>query len=730
MDSTPSISDNPEVFLAEQYALHTHQSIFLTGRAGTGKTTFLKNLREASPKKMAVAAPTGIAAINANGVTLHSLFQLPFGTFLPESGPMPNDGMFYNREFLLRNTKLNADKRRLLQELELLIIDEVSMLRCDLLDAIDSILKHVRKNKNPFGQLQVLFIGDLQQLPPVVQDREWEKLSAYYKTPFFFSAHAYHELRPVYIELKQIYRQSEASFINLLENIRKNQLSPADLELLNSRLETGQDLSEGQVTLTTHNHKAESINQQKLEQLKGKAFKHAGVINGDFNEKNLPTEMNLSLKKGAQVMFIKNDSSSEKRFYNGCLGVVKSVDEKSVKVDVPGIADTINVERESWTTVRYSHNLETDKVEEEETGSFSQYPLKLAWAITIHKSQGLTFDKLRIDAAEAFAAGQVYVAMSRCRTLDGITLTSPVSRHSIQTDGRLQSELLLEKNPENLMTELAEAKKLFARYQLKIAFSFLKEEETVVAFQSFLEEKSFADKETTQAVLAVIKDRIIALRDTGDKFIFQLEKFFQSGTDDDQWLQERIGKAMTYFAKTLHEEVVKPMEKLFEKLHPKKGTKQVCKKLYATKESLWTKLLRIQGIEYSKFDFSAFHKPIAREAQTQETATKSSGKSPKGETYLETLRFFEEGKTIPEIAEIRGMATSTIEGHMARFVSSGEVELDQLLTPEAIQSIMLAFEKFPEDSVTTLREKLGNSFSYGQVRMVMAYREKETQQKA
>ncbi len=722
MDQSTSISENPEVYLAGQYAQHTHQSIFLTGKAGTGKTTFLRDLRATSHKKMAVAAPTGIAAINANGVTLHSLFQLPFGTFLPDAGQLSGDGTFYNREFLLRNTRFSADKRRLLQELELLIIDEVSMLRCDLLDAIDTILRSVRKNKNPFGQLQVLFIGDLQQLPPVVQDREWEKMSAYYQTPFFFSAHAYHHLKPVYIELKKIYRQSESTFIGLLENVRRNQLTPSDMELLNSRLNPGKPTEEGEVTLTTHNSKADTINQKQLHELKGDAYEFNGILTGDFNEKNLPTEMKLVLKKGAQVMFIKNDSSSEKRYYNGCMAVVKEVDQKSIKVEIPGLEEPVTLVRESWTNVKYSHNLENDKIEEEETGSFSQFPVKLAWAITIHKSQGLTFDKLRIDAADAFAAGQVYVALSRCRTLDGITLTSPVSRGAVQTDKRLDSELLAERENEHLMQELAEAKKVFARFQLKVAFSFEKDIENLQAFKSFVEEKTFGDKESSVTVLDILLEKLKEIRTTGDKFIYQLEAFFYSGKDDDLWLQERIGKAITYFAQQLNQELVKPLDKMFENLSPKKGTKQVCKKLFATKESIWAKVLRIQSVEFSSFDFSAFHKPIQREVNV-EAEKKKTGKAVKGETYTETLRYFEEGKTMAEIAEVRGMAVSTVEGHMARFVSSGEVPLNELLEPTAIKSISLALDKFPEDTVTALREKLGGTYSYGQIRLVMAKRE-------
>ncbi|MES2629541.1 MAG: helix-turn-helix domain-containing protein [Bacteroidota bacterium] len=715
MDHFTDISDNPEVFLAGQYALYTHASIFLTGKAGTGKTTFLKNLRASALKKIAVAAPTGIAAINANGVTLHSLFQLPMGTFIPDD-QLPADGQFYNRNFLARNTRMSNDKRRLLQEIELLVIDEVSMLRCDLLDAIDSILQRVRKNRNPFGDLQVLFIGDLQQLPPVVQDREWDVLNRYYQTPFFFSSHAYQQLRPVYIELSKIYRQKEESFIGLLENVRRNELSEQDLQLLNDRLNVT-EAAEGEVTLTTHNYRADQINQERLKVLKGQSVAYMGMINGDFNEKNLPTEMNLVLKKGAQVMFIKNNT--EKGYYNGCMGIVKSVEEKKIVVDVEGIADSITVDREVWQTVKYTHNQETNKIDEEETGSFSQYPLKLAWAITIHKSQGLTFDRIRVDAADAFAAGQVYVALSRCRTLDGITLTSRLGRQAVQTDQRLKSELLTVRGNEFLMTELTEAKKLFARQQLKLAFRFLTQAEAVVIFKEFLQEKSFGDKETTAAVINLLESRILALEDTGVKFIRQLEDHFSSSADP-QWLQERIGKAIGYFARQFFTEIVEPLDKLHDMLSPKKGTKQVCARLYVLKESMWNKLERIQGIHFDDFDFSAFHQPIQR--KVEEDAKPKKTKAVKGETYTETLEMFSSGKTMEEIAEIRGLAFSTIEGHLARFIPTGEVSLDQLLSPEAIKSISLALDKFSTETVTGIRERLGNTYTYSQIRMVAASR--------
>lgn len=693
---------------------HTSVSLFLTGRAGTGKTTFLKNLRDNSQRKMVVAAPTGIAAINAGGVTLHSLFQLPFGTYLPDVWPLP-DGSFYNRDMLFKNVRLSADKRRLLNELDVLVIDEVSMLRCDVLDAIDVILRGVRKNPRPFGNVQVLFIGDLQQLPPVVQDGEWNHLSKVYENPFFFSAKAYQQLNPLYIELKHIYRQKEATFINLLEKVRTSKLSQADVDLLNSRYITNATADRGVITLTTHNSKADKINHTHLEELTGKRMVFEGALKGDFNERNLPVDKQLALKIGAQVMFVKNDSSAEKRYFNGKMGVITALSEKGITVQCVGDEETIEVSRETWTNIKYVHNQEDDAIAEEETGSYAQFPLKLAWAITIHKSQGLTFDKIRIDAAEAFAGGQVYVALSRCRTLEGIQLTSRIGEQAIITDSRLNSPWLQEMDANRLNDQLQKSKREFARWQLSQAFRFNKEVELIGGYIKYLAEKKFADKETAQAVVKVIYERTQNLENTGEKFVRQLEAYFTENPDDGEWLKDRSGKAIAYFANLIHNEVIKPVEALYTLLKPKKGVKQVVAKLETLVERCWTKLNQIQRIKYGDFDFSTYYNPINRNT---EPAAKKAGKTVKGETYAETLRLFEEGKTVAEIAEIRGMAASTIEGHLAKWVADGQLALDEIISVENIAMITKAFEKFPEFSITQLREVLGQEFSYTQIRMV------------
>ncbi len=707
-----SPDNNAEAWLAEQYVLHTSRSIFLTGRAGTGKTTFLKNLRDKSSRKMAIAAPTGIAAINAGGVTLHSLFQLPFGTYLPQVWPLP-PGTFYNKDMLFSNVKLGLDKRRLINELETLVIDEVSMLRCDLLDALDTLLRGVRKNQRPFGGLQLLFIGDLQQLPPVVSDEEWRHLSQVYETPFFFSAKAYQQVDPVYIELKQIYRQQDDVFISLLEKVRNGKMDQADIDLLNKQFQKDVLPENGTVTLTTHNHKADKINQAWLDRLPGNEMSYSGVVKGDFNEKSLPAEEKLFLKEGAQVMFIKNDSSGEKKYYNGKMATVSSLSDNGVEVITNEEKETIKVSRETWTNIRYKHNQEEDIVEEEETGSYSQFPLKMAWAITIHKSQGLTFDKICIDAAEAFAGGQVYVALSRCRTLEGIQLSTQINQQAILTDARLNSPWLVQKDDKTLNEQLIQSKREFGRWQLSQAFQFDRELVFFRTFLNFLEEKKFADKELARETLTLVEKRMVDIVETGNKFIRQLEGIFkeEEETDGDR-LKERTGKGMAYFANTLYAEVVQPVEALHQLLKPKKGVKQLVAKLAGVEERFWHKLNHIQRINYGDFDFSAYHAVIERKE------VKAKPGKVKGETYLVTLDMYEEGKSIKEIATLRDMSASTIETHLAKWVDEGKIPLEKLVSESDFKMIQNALSKMPEASISEIKSALVDKFSYAQIRLV------------
>ena len=420
-----ALQTNAVAAFAEQFINQTNQSIFLTGKAGTGKTTLLRKIMASTHKNAVIVAPTGIAALNAGGVTIHSFFQLPFSGFIPEFGAQAaftDTVKFETKDTLLRHFTMNKTRLKIIRSIELLIIDEVSMLRADLLDAIDWTLRNVRGIHQPFGNVQVLFIGDLLQLPPVAKQEEWQVLRQYYNGIFFFHARVLQEIQPIYIELSTIYRQQDQDFIQLLNQLRNNQITADDLSILNKYVRTNFDATkeEGYITLSTHNSKADLINSKALEALKEKEWNYASEITGEYPKHLYPIEPTLSLKLGAQVMFIKNDNSIEKHYFNGKMGRIKSLSEQEITVYFPEEKKSINVEKFEWNNIRYVLNEATGAIEEEVIGTFVQYPLKLAWAITVHKSQGLTFDKAVLDVSDVFAPGQAYVALSRLRTLEGL----------------------------------------------------------------------------------------------------------------------------------------------------------------------------------------------------------------------------------------------------------------------------------------------------------------------
>lgn len=418
-------STNSELDLAWQLVERTGVNVFLTGKAGTGKTTFLRRLRERSPKRMVVVAPTGVAAINAGGVTIHSFFQFPLAPYIP-------GGAFRAKDEKYRFSK---EKKNIIRTLDLLVIDEISMVRADLLDQIDAVLRLHRDRHRPFGGVQLLMIGDLSQLAPVVKESEWALLREYYRTPYFFGSLALQQTQHVTIELSHVYRQTDRTFINILNEVRENRLTPASLARLNERVvfSESEESVDGVIRLTTHNATANRYNEERMDALKGIRFSFKAKVIGNFPESSYPAEETLVLKEGCQVMFLKNDSQ-DSRYYNGKLGVVTSVDAS--KICVRGIEDDniVEVEPEVWTNARYVIDKETKEIREEIEGEFRQYPLRLAWAITIHKSQGLTFDRAVLDVNAAFAAGQVYVALSRCRSLEGLVLTAPLNTASVRTD--------------------------------------------------------------------------------------------------------------------------------------------------------------------------------------------------------------------------------------------------------------------------------------------------------
>jgi len=417
---------NPELQLANDYVQHTGCNIFLTGKAGTGKTTFLHTLQGTISKRMIVTAPTGVAAINAGGVTLHSFFQLPFGPFVPGSEAHDH-----------RQRKFSREKRNIIKSLDLLVIDEISMVRADLLDGVDAVLRRYRQSDLPFGGVQLLMIGDLHQLPPVVKEDEWNLLRPYYDSVYFFSSQALGRTELVPIELQHNYRQSDQVFIELLNRVRDNRLDPATLGELNQRCVKEFDPAafEDHIILCTHNQAAVAINETRLKDLQGKIHRFEAEIEGDFPSYSYPTVSGLELKKNARVMFMRNDPSPEKQYFNGKIGRITRIANSRIYVRCPGEAGEIEVEPATWENITYGIDPETREIVANRLGTFIQYPLKLAWAITIHKSQGLTFERVVIDAGAAFAPGQIYVALSRCKTLEGVVLSSPISTRTLRTEG-------------------------------------------------------------------------------------------------------------------------------------------------------------------------------------------------------------------------------------------------------------------------------------------------------
>jgi ATP-dependent DNA helicase PIF1 len=463
---------NSEFELAEQFALYTHKHCFITGKAGTGKTTLLKHVVQRTQKSVVVVAPTGVAAINAGGVTIHSMFGLPLTCFVPNDDVIdPN--MATNRPRLLReHIHFRKDKLRVLRQMEMLIIDEVSMVRCDILDAIDFVLQTVRRNNRPFGAVQVLLFGDMHQLPPVVKDRDVDILRQYYRSRYFFDSLVWPQMDAVEIELQTIYRQSDARFLDLLNHIRNRKMTEEDRALLSARYDPHFKADqEGYVLLSTHNAKADNVNFSELEKLPGKVGTFKAVIEGDFPESLYPCDPELKLKKGSQVMFIRNDTE-EDSYYNGKLARVKYIDSENIIVTFRDDGRDYTLHRETWENIDYSLDPETGEVVKNELGTFSQYPLRLAWAITIHKSQGLTFDKVIIDAGKSFAAGQVYVALSRCRSLEGIVLHSLIPPSALYKDERIGAFSASHHSSEALQDVFVREQALYANHLLLRLFAF------------------------------------------------------------------------------------------------------------------------------------------------------------------------------------------------------------------------------------------------------------------
>jgi hypothetical protein len=819
---------NPQLKLAFDFLEYTDKNIFLTGKAGTGKTTFLHNLKNKSLKRMIVVAPTGVAAINAGGVTIHSFFQISFGPQVPDLGLFPiSEGEKYQQpDKEIR--KFGRNKISIIKSMDLLVIDEISMVRADLLDAIDSVLRRYKNRYKPFGGVQLLMIGDLQQLAPVVKDDEWDILKKYYDTAFFFSSSALQKTNYISIELKHIYRQKDDKFIAILNKIRDNKIDTDTLHELNKRCipDISKTADEGYIILTTHNAQAQKINETKLQKLETEAFTYTATIDGDFPEYSFPTDPELTLKKGAQVMFVKNDLSQEKQYYNGKIGKITKIDEDLIYVKCPGESASIMVQAVEWNNVKYSLNEKTAAIEESIIGKFTQYPLKLAWAITIHKSQGLTFEKAIIDANLAFAHGQVYVALSRCKSLEGIILNSPLSVKGIISNSKVSAfNLEIEQNPpgEEL---LSKSKKNYEKILLLELFDFNQIQRQLFYLVKILKEHAGILPNISIDEFSLMANIFkTEVTDVTEKFEKQLQNLFlhQEKIEEYRILQERVMKASSYFlekvTKILQSEIDgiyidsdnKIVRKLFndaiDRLEEYTRVKLSCLKecmggfsvnkyLDARARSsvlkiqqkeakqkpsehiskaivhpqLYTRLKEWRNKQAAITDLPSYmilpqktmvdlannlprsskalkaikgmgKKKVASygneiiamitkycaekniEAMPKETENFSIEKPMKTDTKETSFNMFQKGMTVEEISSVRGLASTTIEGHLAHYIGSGKLNIDQFVPPEKTALILEYFRENKSYLIGAAKDALGHDVSYSELRYVLKHLE-------
>ena len=751
---------DPATF-TEQFINQTNQSVFLTGKAGTGKTTLLKKIISSTFKQVVIVAPTGIAALNAGGVTIHSFFQLPFGGFIPDFNVAPQftDSMkMETKDSLMRHFNMNKQRLNLIRNLELLIIDEVSMLRADLLDAIDWTLRNVRKVNQPYGGVQVLFIGDLLQLPPVIKPEEWSILRNYYRGVYFFHSKVIQEQPLTYIELSKIYRQNDENFIEVLNHLRENKITQKDIEILNKFVQPDfvSTEHEGYITLTTHNHKADEINTKALTTLNEKSYKYSAEIIDDFPKHLYPIDENLELKVGAQVMFIKNDLSFDKSFYNGKMGIIKSLGKDEIYVHFPAEKKTIEVEKYEWQYIRYSIEDNTGEIVEETLGTFTHYPLKLAWAITVHKSQGLTFDKAVLDVSQVFAPGQAYVALSRLRSLDGLVLTSPIRMNGLVNDADVVSYTNQKVDSEILSNNLEIASRMYLLKQLLSAFDW-----TELIDQWLLHEISYKNapsKSTKGAEKTWAAHQVNMIQNTRDasrKFQQQLTNLINQPKLDLEFLHERVQSAYTYFYKILDGIVYSTLKKMDE-ICRKPKIKQLMEELEEldvlqtevvlklkrarlfmeatltgrniTKEVIWneeiknykvTKLALIKNEKRqnkSLLDLDDDEEEIITIAKKKEKPVKKEKKI----TYEITLDLVKEGKTISEISAMRQLSENTIYGHLTKLIQLEKIDLTDVMSKERISELEDYFDDYHELSLTPLKEKLGDLVTWEELKLYRA----------
>lgn len=744
----------------ERFINQTNRSVFLTGKAGTGKTTLLQKIVKSTYKSTVIVAPTGIAALNAGGVTIHSFFQLPFAGFIPDfdfNQPFSEHVKLETKRTLLHHFRMNKARQTLIRNLELLIVDEVSMLRSDVLDAMDWMLRNVRKINQPFGGVQVLFIGDLLQLPPVVKPTEWNYLRNYYQSPFFFHAHVVRETAPAYIELKTVYRQEDENFIEILNNLRNNEITSEDISVLNKYVQSDFKAIEHDdyITLTTHNADANKINEEALDKLDGKRAKFDAEVTGNFPEHLYPIDQTLELKMGAQVMFIKNDLSYEKLFYNGKMGRIVGLDHDEIKVNFPKEKKTITVEKYEWDNKQYQLNPATGEIEEKVLGTFVHYPLKLAWAITVHKSQGLTFDKAVIDVSKVFVPGQSYVALSRLRSLDGLVLLNPIRQNGLSVNQAVSNFSKTAKEKDHLDQLLERETYNYLRDALIKSYDWV---EMVNKWRSHeASYKHQGSKSQKGKNLQWITQQVQILSTTLDpsrKFRGQLQRLFSEERIDMDHVHERTEAAYNYFYKPLDGILYSNLKKMAE-LQQQRNTKQyneeleeldqlltetilrlkrsrvliestrngatLDKKQFSTEEINNYKLAKIELVKNemrqsnATFDFDTDFVQLKTKASKKKAASKK-----KQTTYEKTLDFIKDGMSITDIAKERQLGIGTVYSHCERLLKMEKIELRDIMPSERINELSDIFDEYEGSSLTPLKEKAGDAFSWEELKLYRA----------
>jgi hypothetical protein len=748
--------------LAARFVNSTARHVFLTGKAGTGKTTFLHQLARSTHKRFVILAPTGIAALNAKGVTIHSQFLLPFGSFIPERqlpADIPAYGAFHDRDTLNRRHPLNAIRRNVLRGIDLLIIDEVSMLRADLLDAIDHRLRSVRgEYSRSFGGVQLLLIGDLFQLPPVVKEEEWRVLRKWYGSLHFFEARAIKEAGFAHIELDKIFRQQDGDFIHILNNLRNNTVTAQDVQTLNAHYRANIPVkeSEGVITLTTHNRTADEINQQALAKLSGKVHYFQAEIKDDFPQSMYPVLPELELKVGAQVMFIRNDQ--EKAYFNGKLAKVMAIDGDDISVEMLDDGRPYTLKKEHWENKRYTVDAVTKEQKEEVLGIFAQYPVKLAWAITVHKSQGLTFDKAIIDVGSAFAPGQVYVALSRLRTLGGLILRTRIDPSVVSTDKDVMAFSERQHTQQPLPEQLKEQQRHYLQAVLASTFD-LGDITKKVGFVRRDNDGSEFEDEGMKTALTRLAEKLDAEAANTHTFQHQLLRLLR--TDDRDALLMRIEKGGAYYSAMLREGMKDLLQHLAQ-VELLSRTKQYAAELREIDGMLVKKLAMIAkagrittcilkgeditpmpeieralaekrtGLVAEIAKWALENQPKASTKTGRKRASRSEdgvfsvkkkreGKAVKGETYQKTYALLKEGKDLAAIAAERQLSLGTIEGHAARGIGEGEVDISAVMDDAVRDTIADWMREHRQKATNDARAHFGEAYSYGQLRMVQAW---------